>query len=43
VTVAEAARSLRASKATVYKPVAEGWLAHVRIGNAIRFIGAALM
>jgi helix-turn-helix protein len=29
--------TLRLSKATVYKLVAEGRLAHVRIGNSIRF------
>jgi excisionase family DNA binding protein len=37
LTVAEVARRLRVSKATVYKLVAEGRLAHVRIGNSIRF------
>jgi len=38
LTVAEAARRLRVSRATVYKLVAEGRLAHVRIGNQIRFL-----
>jgi excisionase family DNA binding protein len=37
LTVAEAAQRLRVSRATVYKLVAEGRLAHVRIGNQIRF------
>jgi excisionase family DNA binding protein len=37
LTVAEVARRLRVSRATVYKLVAEGQLAHVRIGNSIRF------
>jgi excisionase family DNA binding protein len=37
LTVAEVARRLRVSRATVYKLVAEGKLPHVRIGNAIRF------
>jgi excisionase family DNA binding protein len=37
ITVAEVARRLRVSRATVYKLVAEGRLAHVRIGNSIRF------
>jgi excisionase family DNA binding protein len=36
LTVADVARRLRVSKATVYKLVAEGRLAHVRIGNQIR-------
>ena len=40
LTVAEAARKLRVSRATVYKLVAEGRLAHVRIGNSIRFLPA---
>jgi excisionase family DNA binding protein len=35
--VAEVARRLGVSRATVYKLVAEGRLAHVRIGNSIRF------
>jgi excisionase family DNA binding protein len=35
--VADAARRLRVSRATVYKLVADGKLAHVRIGNSIRF------
>ena len=38
LTVAQAARRLRVSRATVYKLVAEGRLAHVRIGNQIRFL-----
>jgi excisionase family DNA binding protein len=38
LTVADVARALRLSKATVYKLVAEGKLPHVRIGNAIRFV-----
>jgi excisionase family DNA binding protein len=38
LTVAEVARRLRVSKATVYKLVAKGRLAHVRIGNSIRFL-----
>jgi excisionase family DNA binding protein len=38
LTVAEMARRLRMSKATVYKLVAEGKLPHVRVGNAIRFL-----
>jgi len=42
LTVAEAARRLRVSRATVYKLVAEGRLAHVRIGNQIRFLPGAL-
>lgn len=42
LTVAEAARRLRVSRATVYKLVAEGRLAHVRIGNQIRFPTAAI-
>jgi excisionase family DNA binding protein len=37
LTVADVARRLRLSRATVYKLVAEGRLAHVRIGNSIRF------
>jgi excisionase family DNA binding protein len=37
LTVVEVARRLRVSRATVYKLVAEGKLAHVRIGNSIRF------
>ena len=42
LTVAEAARRLRVSRATVYKLVAEGRLAHVRIGNQIRFLPEAI-
>jgi excisionase family DNA binding protein len=42
LTVAEAARRLRLSRATVYKLVAEGRLAHVRLGNAIRFLPGAV-
>jgi len=38
LTVPEAARRLRVSRATVYKLVAEGRLAHLRIGNQIRFL-----
>jgi excisionase family DNA binding protein len=38
LTVADVARMLRLSKASVYRLVAEGKLPHVRIGNAIRFI-----
>jgi excisionase family DNA binding protein len=37
LTVAEVARRLRVSRATVYKLVAKGKLPHVRIGNSIRF------
>ena len=36
LTVAEVAGRLRVSRAIVYKLVAEGRLAHVRIGNSIR-------
>lgn len=42
LTVAEAARRLRVSRATVYKLVAEGRLEHVRIGNQIRFLSGSL-
>jgi excisionase family DNA binding protein len=42
LTVAEVAQVLRLSKASVYKRVAEGKLPHVRIGNQIRFVPAAL-
>jgi excisionase family DNA binding protein len=42
LTVAEAARRLRVSRATVYKLVGEGRLAHVRIGNQIRFLTGAI-
>ncbi len=42
LTVAEAARRLRVSRATVYKLVAEGRLEHVRVGNQIRFLPGAL-
>jgi excisionase family DNA binding protein len=42
LSVAEAARRLRVSRATVYKLVAEGKLAHVRIGNQIRFLPGSL-
>jgi excisionase family DNA binding protein len=38
LTVADVARRLRVSRATVYKLVAEGKLPHVRIGNSIRFL-----
>jgi excisionase family DNA binding protein len=38
LTVADVARRLRVSRATVYKLVADGKLAHVRIGNSIRFL-----
>jgi excisionase family DNA binding protein len=37
LTVADVARRLRVSRATIYKLVAVGRLAHVRIGNSIRF------
>jgi excisionase family DNA binding protein len=37
LTVAEVARRLRVSRATVYKLVAERRLAHLQIGNSIRF------
>lgn len=40
-TVVEAARRLRVSRA-VYKLVAEGRLAHVRIVSRIRFLPGAL-
>jgi excisionase family DNA binding protein len=36
LTVKEAARALRVSKATVYRLVAEGRLQHFRVSNAIR-------
>jgi len=36
LTVKEAARILRVSTATVYRLVAEGRLAHIRVSNAIR-------
>ena len=36
--VEDVARKLRISRATVYKLVAQGKLAHVRIGNSIRFL-----
>ena len=42
LTVAEAARRLRVSRATVYKLVAEGRLAHVRIGTQIRFLPGSI-
>jgi excisionase family DNA binding protein len=42
LTVGDVARRLRASKATVYKLVAERKLPHVRIGNAIRFLPSTL-
>jgi len=42
LTVAEAARRLRVSRATVYRLVADGRLAHVRIGNQIRFLPGSL-
>jgi excisionase family DNA binding protein len=42
LTVAEAARRLRVSRTKVYKLVAEGRLAHVRIGNQIRFLPSGL-
>ena len=38
LTVAEMARRLRVCKATVYKLVEQGRLAHVRMGNSIRFV-----
>jgi excisionase family DNA binding protein len=38
LTVADVARRLQVSRATVYKLVDEGKLAHVRIGNSIRFL-----
>lgn len=38
LTVAEMARRLRVCKATVYKLVEHGRLAHVRVGNSIRFV-----
>jgi excisionase family DNA binding protein len=41
LTVAEIARRLRVSRATVYKLVGEGKLPHMRIGNQIRFVGTA--
>ena len=43
LTVAEVARRLRVSRATVYKLVAQGKLAHVRIGNSIRFPAEVLL
>lgn len=42
LTVADVARMLRVSKASVYKLVVEGRLPHVRIGNAIRFVLGAI-
>jgi excisionase family DNA binding protein len=42
LTVADAARRLRVSRATVYKLVVEGLLAHVRIGNQIRFLPGSI-
>jgi len=42
LSVAEAARRLRVSRATVYKLVAKGRLVHVRIGNQIRFLPGCL-
>jgi excisionase family DNA binding protein len=36
LTVKEAARILRVSTATVYRLVAEGRIAHIRVSNAIR-------
>ena len=42
LTVADVARMLRLSKASVYKLVADGDLPHVRVGNRIRFVPAAL-
>jgi excisionase family DNA binding protein len=42
LTVAEAARRPQVSRATVCKLVAEGRLAHVRIGNQIRFLPASI-
>ena len=38
LNVAEMARRLRVCKATVYKLVEQGKLAHVRVGNSIRFV-----
>ncbi len=38
LTVADVARRLRVSKASVYKLVAEGKLPHVRVANRIRFV-----
>ena len=38
LTVAEVARRLRVSRATVYKFVADGRLPHVRVGNSIRLL-----
>ncbi len=43
LTVAEVARRLGVCKATVYRICAEGRLAHVRISNAIRVPGEALV
>ncbi len=42
LTVGDMARMLRLTKASVYKLVSEGRLAHVRIGNAIRFVPGQL-
>jgi excisionase family DNA binding protein len=42
LTVADVARALRLSRATVYKLVAEEKLPHVRIGNTIRFVPGAI-
>jgi excisionase family DNA binding protein len=43
LTVADVARRLRLSRATVYQLVAEGKLSHVRIGNAIRFVPSEIV
>ncbi|HEY6220996.1 MAG TPA: helix-turn-helix domain-containing protein [Candidatus Eisenbacteria bacterium] len=42
LTVADVARMLRLSRATVYKLVAAGKLPHVRVGNEIRFVPGRL-
>ena len=42
MTVAEAARRLRVSTATVYKLVASGAIPHVRVGSAIRISAKSL-
>lgn len=41
LTVRDVARVLGVSTATVYRLCEEGRLAHVRVGNAIRFEGSA--
>jgi excisionase family DNA binding protein len=42
LTVREAARQLRVSRATVYKLCARGGLAHIRVLNVVRIPASAL-